>query len=48
MDVPNSNYSPYLLFTKEEWAELRYNTPLTLSHDEVEELKGLNYKLSMQ
>ncbi len=48
MNAPNSKYSPYLLFTKEEWSELRYNTPLTLSLDEVEELQGLNDKLSLQ
>lgn len=48
MDAPNSKYSPYLTFTKEEWAELRYNTPLTLTHEEVEELQGLNDKLSLQ
>lgn len=41
------NYSPYLFFTREEWADLRFNTPLTLKEDEVAALQGLNEKLSI-
>jgi type I pantothenate kinase len=46
----NSNlaYSPYILFNKEEWANLRFNTPLTLTENEVEELRGLNDQLSIE
>jgi type I pantothenate kinase len=46
--VPNSSFSPYILFDREKWANLRFNTPLTLSEKEVEELRGLNEKLSIE
>src|SRR5690606_17814393 len=34
--------------TKEEWAKLRLNTPMTLTEDEVLELRGVNETLSME
>ncbi|GAA0481649.1 type I pantothenate kinase [Salinibacillus aidingensis] len=42
------NYSPYMTFTKEEWARLRFNTPMTLTESEIEELQGVNEQLSME
>ena len=41
-------YSPYLTFTHDEWAALRANTPLTLSAEDVERLRGINDKLSLE
>jgi len=40
--------SPYIAFTKEEWAKLRADTPLTLSGDEINRLKGLNEPISIK
>ena len=39
--------SPYQSFTREEWAHLRADTPLTLSEAELVELRGLNEPMSM-
>lgn len=43
-DLPslNSNYSPFFLFTSEEWARFRADTPLTLTADEVKRLRSLH------
>lgn len=43
-DLPslNSNYSPFFLFTSEEWARFRADTPLTLTSDEVKRLRSLH------
>jgi type I pantothenate kinase len=38
---PN-DYSPYRFFTAEEWSRFRADTPLTLSADEVRQLRSLN------
>ncbi|MDR3435169.1 type I pantothenate kinase [Telmatospirillum sp.] len=42
------NFSPasYLVFGREDWAALRANTPLSLSHSELQELCGLNEPVS--
>jgi type I pantothenate kinase len=42
-----STFSPYLSFTHEEWARLRASTPLTLTSEDVERLRGINDKLSL-
>jgi type I pantothenate kinase len=42
------NYSPYMTFTKEEWAKLRFNTPMTLTETEIAELRGVNETLSIE
>lgn len=39
--------SPYLAFSREEWAELRAATPLTLAEDDLNALRGVNEFLSM-
>lgn len=45
-DTPESNrdinYSPFFLFTSEEWARFRADTPLTLTADEVQRLRSLH------
>lgn len=40
--------SPYRFFTREEWASLRADTKLTLSESEIENLRSLNDRLSVE
>ena len=40
--------SPYRIFTREEWAKLRADTPMTLTEAEVLRLRGLNVSLSIE
>ena len=40
--VPTQKYSPYRIFTADQWAEFRADTPLTLGEDEVRRLRSLN------
>lgn len=42
------NFSPYRYFSKKEWSNLRFNTPMTLTQSEIEELQGVNEKLSVE
>jgi type I pantothenate kinase len=39
--------SPYRTFTREEWASLRADTPLTLTADDVTKLQSLNDPISL-
>jgi type I pantothenate kinase len=39
--------SPYRVFTRAEWAELRQDTPMTLTHDEVMRLRSMHDRLDM-
>lgn len=39
--------SPYRIFTREEWAALREDTPMTLSPAEIAALQSVNDRLSM-
>lgn len=39
-------FSPYRIFTREEWAKLRADTPMTLSDEEVEQLSGIIDRIS--
>ena len=40
--------SPYLSFNREEWSRLRLSTPLTLTEEDLSELKGLNEEVSLE
>jgi type I pantothenate kinase len=40
-------FSPYRVFSREEWAKLRADTPMTLVQRELEQLSGLIEDLSM-
>ena len=40
--TPGEKYSPYRIFTADQWARLRADTPLTLTEDEVRRLRSLN------
>ena len=39
--------SPYVSFGRDEWARLRADTPLTLSESDLDELRGLNERVSL-
>jgi type I pantothenate kinase len=39
-------FSPYERFSRDEWAELRAGTPMTLSPEEVEQLSGVIERIS--
>ncbi|PVE24706.1 type I pantothenate kinase [Microvirga sp. KLBC 81] len=54
MDQPNvvspqgeDDLSPYRTFTRDEWAKLRADTPMTLTADEVVQLQSLNDPISL-
>jgi type I pantothenate kinase len=47
MDHLSAQLSPYRVFTRSEWAKLRADTPLTLSAEEVEELRGVNDRINL-
>jgi len=40
-------HSPYLLFDRNKWAELRKSEPMTLTENEIQQLKGINEELSI-
>jgi type I pantothenate kinase len=42
----NGSVSPYLDFDRDQWAALRATTPMTLTDDEVEKIRGINVELS--
>jgi len=39
--------TPYLRFSREEWSALRASTPMTLTSDDVERIRGINVALSV-
>src|SRR5579871_4784389 len=39
--------SPYRIFSRAEWAQLRQDTPMTLTPDEVTRLRSLHDRLDM-
>lgn len=41
-------FSPYRVFSREEWARLRADTPMTLVERDLEQLSGLMQELSME
>jgi type I pantothenate kinase len=46
-DSFSNGVSPYRAFTRAEWAKLRADTPLTLTADELDELRGLNDRVDL-
>ena len=44
-DLP---FSPYRVFTREQWAKLRADTPMTLAPHELEVLSGILEELSVE
>lgn len=45
--MENSSTSPYMVFTREQWAALRDSEPMTLTYDELLELQGIDHELSI-
>jgi type I pantothenate kinase len=43
---PTVAFSPYTIYSREEWARLRDDTPLTLSEADLENLSGLTERIS--
>jgi type I pantothenate kinase len=44
---PGHAVSPFLGFSREEWARLRASTPMTLTEADVEKLRGINVALTV-
>lgn len=45
--APDVDLSPFRVFSREEWAALRADTPLTLTLDEIRGLQSLNDRLGL-
>ena len=50
MDIraPEQLYNPYRIFSREQWARLRDDTPMTLEPGEFERLRSLHDRLDLQ
>src|ERR1700757_1184891 len=50
MDIraPEQQYNPYRIFTREQWAHLRDDTPMTLEPGEFDRLRSLHDRLDMK
>ncbi len=46
--APAAAFSPYLEFTREEWARLRESTPMTLSAADLDTLRGINERIDLE
>jgi type I pantothenate kinase len=40
--------SPYIDFTRQEWSQLRNSTPLTLTEEDLANLRGINERISLR
>ncbi|NNF77924.1 MAG: type I pantothenate kinase, partial [Rhizobiales bacterium] len=43
-----SSLSPFRSFSRQKWAKLRADTPMTLSEEEVADLSGLSVQVSLE
>ncbi|MGY8662074.1 type I pantothenate kinase [Bradyrhizobium sp. UFLA05-109] len=50
MDIraPEQIYNPYRVYTREQWAELRNDTPMTLEPGEFDRLRSMHDRLDLQ
>ena len=50
MDIraPEQLYNPYRVYTREEWARLRDDTPMTLEPGEFDRLRSLHDRLDLK
>lgn len=46
--MQNYEFSAYEAFSRAEWAQLRSSTPLTLSEEDLQALRGVNEQISLQ
>jgi type I pantothenate kinase len=44
---PKIGFSPYITFDREQWARLRDATPLPLTEEDLEKLRGINENISL-
>ena len=49
MDIraPDQRYNPYRIFSREQWAELRNETPMTLEPGEFSQLRSMHDRLDL-
>jgi type I pantothenate kinase len=47
MTPPDGDLSPYRAFSRDEWARLRADTPLTLTGEDIDKLQSLNDPISI-
>lgn len=40
--------SPYMMFDRQQWSQLRNSVPMTLSQEDLKELQGINENLTME
>jgi type I pantothenate kinase len=50
MDIraPDQKYNPYRIFSREQWAALRNDTPMTLEPGEFDQLRSMHDRLDLQ
>src|SRR5436305_5123829 len=50
MDIraPDQRYNPYRIFSREQWAELRNDTPMTLEPGEFSQLRSMHDRLDIK
>ncbi|MDG2187123.1 MAG: type I pantothenate kinase [Hyphomicrobiales bacterium] len=48
MPQKENQYSPYIIFSKEEWSSLGFGTKLSLTEKEIKNLRGLNEPMSIE
>src|ERR1700716_3437659 len=50
MDIraPEQQYNPYRIFSREQWARLREDTPMTLERGECSCLRSMHDRLDLQ
>jgi type I pantothenate kinase len=48
VEAVGPNLSPYRHFTRDEWAQLRADTPLTLTIDDLKRLQSINDPISLE
>ena len=50
MDIraPEQQYNPYRVYTREEWARLRDDTPMTLEPGEFERVRSMHDRLDLR
>ena len=48
MRTTEQQYNPYRIFTREQWAELRNDTPMTLEPGEFDKLRSMHDRLDLQ
>ena len=48
MRATDQQYNPYRIFSREQWARLRDDTPMTLDADEVAKLRSMHDRLDLR